>query len=121
MKEDLADKLIKDFPYLYESGDSSFHFECGDGWYELIRQLSEKLYPFILKAREEQADIYPKASQVKEKFGGLRFYMSVSTEEMDDIIDAYEEISEDICEVCGKPGSINYFDRWLSARCPDHR
>jgi hypothetical protein len=41
---------------------------------------------------------------VKEKFGGLRFYMSMETEEMSLAIQEAEAQSAAACEACGLPG-----------------
>lgn len=130
MKEILEKQLFDDFPLLYEkatdirSSCMAFGFECGDGWYELIRELSEKLCPLVEKAKRKLSDEFefePKASQVKEKYGELRFYMDYATDEMFDLICEYEDRSGKICEVCGKPGGIDYTQKWLSARCEEHR
>ena len=57
--------------------------------------------------------------QVKEKYGGLRFYYSGG----DEIIDAYvrfaEYLSERTCEVCGAPGKQRD-GGWIVTRCDEH-
>lgn len=130
MKEIFEKQLFDDFPLLYDkSADMrtscmGFGFECGDGWYELLRELSEKLYPLVLEANKQpegEYDFYPKASQVKEKFGELRYYMDCATDEMYDLINEYEDKSGKVCEVCGNPGDIDFTEKWYSARCPEHR
>jgi hypothetical protein len=59
------------------------------------------------------------ASQVKEKYGGLRFYYSGG----DEVIDAYvhfaEMLSERTCEVCGAPGKSRD-GGWIVTRCDEH-
>ena len=118
MRKELDEKLVKDFPLLYKDRYADMRstcmcwgFDCGDGWEPLIRSLSEKLEPLIQKLIDENKEKYPKiiedhprASQVKEKFGTLRFYMMTSTDEMEDIIGEYERMSENICEFCGASG-----------------
>jgi len=47
---------------------------------------------------------HPCASQVKEKFGGLRFYMTSATNEMYDLISKAENKASETCEACGQPG-----------------
>ena len=47
---------------------------------------------------------YPRASQVKEKFGGLRFYMTTGSREIRDLIGKAEKLSFQTCEECGEPG-----------------
>jgi hypothetical protein len=61
---------------------------------------------------------YPRASQVKEKFATLRFYMTSATEEMDVLIDEAETASAHICEICGDENAECYCDcSWLMTRC----
>ena len=129
MKEIFEKQLYDEFPLLYDKGADirtscmGFGFECGDGWYEIIRELSEKLYPLIEKSRQklfDEFDFHPKASQVKEKFGELRFYMDCATDEMYDLINEYEDRSSKVCEICGKPGEIDYKEKWLACRCQEH-
>jgi hypothetical protein len=58
----------------------------------------------------------PRASQVKEKFGTLRFYMTHSTEEMSTIIQEAEKKSAKTCETCGKAGKLRGYN-WYYNRC----
>jgi len=61
---------------------------------------------------------HPSASQVKEKFGTLRFYMTSGTEEMYNLIHEAEEKSGTICEDCGKPGKIRH-GGWIRTLCDE--
>lgn len=58
----------------------------------------------------------PRASQIKEKFGTLRFYMTHQTNEMARITDWAEKQSKRTCEECGKPGKLRGRG-WLYTRC----
>jgi hypothetical protein len=58
----------------------------------------------------------PRASQVKEKFGTLRFYLTHGTDEMYAITDEAERRSASTCEACGKPGKLRGRG-WLYTRC----
>lgn len=117
MKPELEDKLIRRFPKLYGQHNKPmpetcmcWGFECGDGWFDLIWELSEKL---------EQFDEL-EAFQVKEKFGGLRFYTNYYFEEAEKHIEEAMNKSMKTCEVCGKPGKL-YSDGWCSTRCKEHK
>lgn len=46
---------------------------------------------------------FPRAVQVKEKFGTLRFYMTSGSPEMYDEIRKAEELALTTCETCGQP------------------
>jgi hypothetical protein len=60
------------------------------------------------------------ASQVKEKFGGLRFYTNGYTDEVSGMIRMAESMSYRTCEVCGSPGRSNNYG-WISTLCDTHR
>lgn len=87
----------------------------GKGWLPIIIDLDEKL---------SKIDPDYKINQIKEKFGGLRFYVSGN---LDD--DGYRLISEaerqsyKTCEICGKPGKCEEKDSgtWLATRCEEHK
>ena len=73
MNKKLELDLVKKYPNLYKQygGDITktcmgWGFECDDGWFKLIDGLSAKLQPYGIEA-----------GQVKEKLGGLRFYLIV--------------------------------------------
>jgi len=97
------DVLVRDFPNIFEHA----YPECGDGWYELLNELCEKLI---------EADPGCSATQVKEKYGTLRFYAYVS-DEGQDIIDEYEKKSGHVCEECGSTEDVSQSDGWVMTRC----
>lgn len=84
--------------------------ECQDGWYGLIDELAWAAEQEIEKlvAQEVPAYEWPRVSQIKEKFGGLRFYISGK------VSDSFLRLREDICyqrsfrvcEACGGPGRL---------------
>lgn len=127
MNKELDNKLVEDFPLLYidRHGDINnscmpFGFECCDGWEPLIRELSSKLEPLIQKwidENPENKNFHPRASQVKEKFGGLRFYMDHATDAMFDLIEKAEEKSEIICEICGCDGTLVSINGYITCVC----
>ena len=63
---------------------------------------------------------YITASQVKEKFGGLRFYTNGYNEAVSAMISMAESMSYRTCEVCGNPGRSNNYG-WISTLCDTHR
>jgi hypothetical protein len=69
---------------------------------------------------------HPRAMQVKEKFGTLRFYMTHypkgEAEEWFAAIREAEEKSGKTCEICGKPGELgNRSSYWISTECQECR
>jgi len=58
--------------------------------------------------------------QVKEKFGGLRFYFSGGDESFHDFVHAVEHISHYVCEQCGAPGRCRESLPWVLSLCDTH-
>ena len=122
MKAELDAALVRDFPLLYGDRNAAasttcmcWGFECGDGWEPLLRDLSAKLEAAIKALPADQQPDY-KASQVKEKFGTLRFYLTMGSDEMYDLIEVAEVVSSNTCEGCGQPGAM-HSDGWMFVSC----
>lgn len=124
MDKELDDKLVRDFPNLYRDRYASAQETCmcwgfpQNGWFDLIYELSKKLELMILLL-PEAARPHMKASQVKEKFGVLRFYMTLDHPEFAAVIWEAENKSSHICETCGQTGKLIQAD-WLYTACPEH-
>lgn len=85
-------------------------FEISEGWHPLVKELMEEL---------KKAGWNGEIRQVKEKFGGLRFYIGEGSEEIWAIIEKYERKSYTICEVCGEPGKPRK-GGWIKTLCDTH-
>lgn len=68
---------------------------------------------------DEEASKVPVAVQVKEKFGGLRFYVQAATDKHYNYISFAESMSYKTCEECGAPGKT-YTDGWHMTLCDIH-
>jgi hypothetical protein len=81
MKRELQKQLFDNYPDLFKEKDlppdqsnMCFGFECDDGWYDLINTLCHLIKHYD-KQQTNKSDYKPVVvQQVKEKFGGLRFY-----------------------------------------------
>ena len=62
-------------------------------------------------------------TQVKEKYGGLCFYLDAAPMPYHDLVDAVEKLSYQICEDCGKVGRAREkgWIRTLCDRCDEKR
>lgn len=112
MNETNVIKLVEAFPQLY---GSFFNFACGDGWFNILFDLSEKLYEIKEKTSEEI-----KIEQIKAKLGGLRFHASYSSQEVYEAIQDAIKASYEICEECGKPGQLRSKSNWAYTLCAEH-
>ena len=68
---------------------------------------------------DEEAAKVPVAVQVKEKFGGLRFYVQSATDKHYSYISFAESMSYRTCEECGAPGK-RYTNGWHRTLCDIH-
>ena len=68
---------------------------------------------------EEEAAKVSVAVQVKEKFGGLRFYVNGATDKHWNFISFAESMSYRTCEECGAVGKT-YTDGWHRTLCDIH-
>jgi len=91
-----------------------FGFECDDGWFNLIYKLMKDIKAVY---DTEQEHFY--VVQVKEKFAGLRFYITGASSEVLALIHAAENESYRICECCGKPGSMKVRGGWYKTLCEE--
>jgi len=68
---------------------------------------------------DEETLKVPVAVQVKEKFGGLRFYVQAATDKHYNFISFAESMSYRTCEVCGAAGK-RYTSGWHTTLCDIH-
>ena len=76
--------------------------------------------PICRKPTESDKTTQVVACQVKEKFGGLRFYYDGGDEVTSAMIQFAESLSNRICEVCGKFNHIVGKNQrgWIRTTCP---
>lgn len=88
--------------------------ECERGWWPIIAELDRAI-----------AAIAPdyEVQQIKEKFGGLRYYYGVGDAgfdpRIDELIDAAEREAAHTCEFCGAPGRARS-GGWIKTTCDQH-
>ena len=91
-------------------------FSCDSGWFHIINTLSAELENLNKNITGGKIE----ASQVKEKFGGLRFYIgSCPTEisdKVDKLIDKAQHLSYKTCEICGSSGKLRDWG-WCKTLC----
>jgi len=125
-REKNYEDLVEKYPKLYADRHASMRatcmcwgFSCGTGWYDIIDKLSAKLEYLInvwIGENPDHADHHPRASQVKEKWGTLSFYMTSGTDIMYDVISMAEWRSGRTCEICGEDGRPNKRG-WITTLC----
>ncbi len=145
MKEELDKQLCEKYPKIFRDRNAPMSETCmcwgfshGDGWYNIINMLcaniqnhidwSYKNHEWDLKWNAENPDkarpvreivSQVVATQVKEKFGTLRFYYNGGDDVIDGMVRMAESMSAVTCEECGAPGTQNH-GGWIRTLCGTH-
>lgn len=117
MKRELEQKFLKRWPTWFRGMNSTpmescmaFGMECGNGWFHLIWDLCEDI--------EDTGDAEELVvDQVKEKFGGLRFYYHGGSDQVNQLVSRAEADSYHICERCGTRENVTSEGRWITTLC----
>jgi hypothetical protein len=141
MSPELDRQLCEKYPKIFADRNKPmtetamcWGFEHGDGWYNIIDQLCANIQghidwknsqrelllndnPYKVKIPEHVPQLV--ASQVKEKFGTLRFYYDGGDEYIRGLVSLAESMSGVICEECGAPGQQRK-DGWIRTLCDHH-
>jgi hypothetical protein len=142
MRQELDDALCEKYPKIFRDRHAPmthtamcWGFECHDGWYNIINTLCYQIQHYVDDSNDRRELLLKKnpynipipdeipqvvASQVKEKFGTLRFYTDGGDERIDGMIRMAEAMSSVTCEVCGNVGSLRNRRGWYSTCCDEH-
>lgn len=113
------DALPTRYPHFFPSGPLPWGFEVGEGWTSLIETLFARIDTLVHEAPGVSIEIL----QVKEKFGGLRFYYALNgadeatAQALHEAVDLAAVASTHICERCGRPGDLHNRSGWLGTLC----
>ncbi len=107
-------KFTRGINYIKQSNPYDYGFDINDGWYKLV-------YELILKIRindEAKGKWITKVTQCKEKFGGLRFYVTGTSDKNWDLIREAENKSYGVCEVTGSEVEVGVWNGgWIITLC----
>jgi len=137
MTEERDKALCAKYPKIFRNrrGDPRqtlmcFGFEHDDGWYDIIDTLCNTIQHHLdwkrgsdrfkgMPDEEWDEGHQTVAVQVKEKWGGLRFYVNSSDDYIDGAIALAESLSLRTCEQCGAPGKPRG-GGWVRTLCDGH-
>lgn len=127
MRDELDKQLVEKYPKIFRDrhGDMKetlmcWGFEHGDGWYKIIDSLCANIQSHIdWKNQKEQKVKQVVAVQIKEKFGGLRFYYEGGDDVVDGMVRMAEAWADNTCEECGAPGHARH-SGWIKTLCDKH-
>lgn len=132
MNEELDKRLCEKYPKIFRDRNGSMQetcmcwgFEHGDGWYELVERLCSTIQSHVDWKRRQHPDLTDSefdeqhqvvAAQVKEKFGGLRFYVDNCDDYIRGAVTMAESMSYCVCETCGDRGHRRS-GGWIKTLC----
>jgi len=106
--------LVQKYPHLLEHVK---YPDVGDGWESLLVNLCDAINHHC----SYHKDVKPvQVYQIKEKFGGLRFYYVGGDEYVRGLVAFAELTSYGTCESCGNRGSANK-SGWIRVLCESCR
>jgi len=119
-KYDAFAKRMEDrFPKMFATPYGGFC--CGEGWWPILETLCGQIQHHIDWKIKQGNDITQvTVAQIKEKFGGLRFYYDGGDDEICGMVSMAESWASASCEICGAPGSSGG-KGWIKTLCPTHR
>jgi hypothetical protein len=125
MRKELEQRLVERWPRWFNIGGDIRHtamprgFTHDDGWFDILWRLCEDLEPLVAELEQASGSQF-EVLQVKEKFGGLRFYVNCRRNEaIRQRIRIAADESFHTCEVCGQPGTLREDGR-IKTLCDEH-
>lgn len=122
--DQFVDNLVATFPEMFSQPYGGV--AVGEGWWPIISALCAQIDAHV-KWKNEQRDKYGRGDgchpvivrQIKEKFGGLRFYYDGGDDMVDGMVRMAESWAARACEECGAPGKIRH-GGWIRTLCDQH-
>lgn len=113
-----AKRMEETYPKIFESKYGGF--AVGPGWWPILESLCANIQSHI-DWKEKQNNSVPQVvvEQIKEKFGGLRFYYQGGDEKIEGMVRMAESWADHSCEECGAPGERRS-GGWIKTLCNRH-
>ncbi len=116
--EKFAERMEKSYPKMFANKYGGF--AVGKGWYPVLEILCANIQQHIDWANR-QGEVVPQVvvEQIKEKFGGLRFYYQGGDEQIHGMVRMAEAWAGTACEECGGIGTRRS-GGWVRTLCDLH-
>lgn len=131
--EEFAKSMEETYPEMFAQPYGGF--AIGPGWWHIIKALCGQIDAYTKWRNNTRAallkdnphnhkipDAVPQVvvAQIKEKFGGLRFYYDGGDEQIFGMVRIAESWASHSCEECGALGTSGG-KGWIKTLCPVHR
>jgi len=119
--EKTYDTLTEKYSHLFIKDELSpfpmFGFECSIGWYDLLNELLENIDIYLKTESGKELVEGFFITQIKEKFGSLRFYYEGGDNYIYSLVSTAENLSDRTCEFCGSTEDIMTSKGWIITAC----
>ena len=120
--EAFAKRMEEKYPKMFAGQYGGF--AIGEGWWPIIESLCANIQSHTdwwNKNRETRPVVEQVVvEQIKEKFGGLRFYYKGGDDQISGMVRMAEAWADKSCETCGAPGTAGG-KGWIKTLCLTHR
>ena len=120
--DEFEKRMLEKYPAMFSQPYGGF--AVGEGWWPIIESLCANIQSHIdwwNKNREARPVVEQVVvAQIKEKFGGLRFYYEGGDDQISGLVRMAESWASHACEECGAPGTQGG-QGWIRTLCPTHR
>lgn len=122
--EVFAQQMHEKYPKMFKEPYGGF--AVGPGWWPILKALCGQIHNYV-EWKQNQLEKYKQGNgcpdvvvrQIKEKFGGLRFYYDGGDAEVSGMVRMAEAWADNTCEECGKPGKSRNTG-WIKTLCDEH-
>jgi hypothetical protein len=116
--EQFTKNMEERFPKMFSSPYGGF--AVGAGWYPILETLCDNIQNHVdWKNRETLVVPQVVVAQIKEKFGGLRFYYDGGDDYIRGLVSMAESWADRACETCGGAGKKRN-GGWIRTLCDLH-
>ena len=116
--DQFAKRMEEKFPKMLSGKYGGF--AVSSGWWIIIESLMSNIQHYLdWKNRESEVVPQVVVTQIKEKFGGLRFYYDGGDNEISGMVRIAESWADHSCETCGNLGERRS-GGWIRTLCDKH-
>lgn len=121
-----TEELINKYPKIfqdYPGNPGRINWQgLPDGWVHVIDKLCGSIQEYVDTTTKYRGGVAEKIEQVtcvqmKEKYGGLRFYTNGNDDEVEGMIRMAEYICDHTCQDCGSDQDLGRTTGWVSVLC----
>jgi hypothetical protein len=121
-----TEELIAKYPKIFQQYEGNpgmvNWYGVPDGWLSIIDKLCGSIQSYIDNVSRyiDGKQVKPKqvtCIQMKEKFGGLRFYADNTDEVVEGMISMAEYMCDYTCQECGSEENIGRTGGWITVLC----